>query len=234
MKLARVFVVALSGLALTGAVQAQSFNIDIGNATGGTGGPAPSNAFGAAAGQVGFWNNMTTQTSMLLNDLGNLATLVTLTRSTTAGNTFGFDNTGTTGDFGLLMDDGQDLSASTGLVSFTFTGLANGTYSVYTYAWAPDVPGSDKTDVSVVGAVQGMQVVGGNLPANNTFALGITHALHTVTVTNGMLTIQVDGDAATSSFGTINGIQLVGNVPAPGALALLGMAGITGRRRRRI
>jgi hypothetical protein len=40
------------------------------------------------------------------------------------------------------------------------------------------------------------------------------------------------GNRAVSSF-TFNGMDAVGVVPAPGALALLGAAGIVGARRRR-
>jgi hypothetical protein len=232
--LVRTFVSLAAFALITASATAQSFNVDIGTsvATGGGFG-APTNAFGGAASQVGFWNNMigAVTTNMVLNNLAGAATGVTLTRSSAAGGDFGFANVGATGDFGLLMNDGQDLGATTGFVSYTFSGLVNGSYTVYTYAWAPDVPATDHTLVQVTGAVEPQQNIGGNLVAANTFTLGITHALHHVNVANGQIVVQVDG--ATGSFGTLNGFQIV-LVPTPGALALFGLAGLAGRGRRRV
>ena len=145
-------------------------------------------------------------------DLFGGATAVSVSRSSGAGGDFGFPNVGATGDFALLMEDGQDLSLSTGFVSYTFTGLQNGQYQVYTYAWAPDAPAADQTLVQVTGAVEGQQTVVGNPPAN-TFVLGQTHALHNITTTNGTIVVRADG--APGSFGTINGIQLVLTPPPP-------------------
>src|SRR6202008_4056147 len=108
-------------------------------------------------------------------------TFATVSGSDNSGYGFVFDNPGTAGDDGKLMDDAHD-----GALTLTFAGLLNGDYDVYTYAWAPD-SGTFLTNVSVVGSPNPMQAIGGSWPGG--FAQGVTHAKHRVSVTNGTLLV---------------------------------------------
>jgi hypothetical protein len=197
-----------AALAVTASVNAQSFNVDIGTSVSTAPGfGAPSAAFGAAAGQAGTWNNMVSQTNMPLLNLAGAATAVTFTRSNNLGQAFASNNANTSGDNELLLDDGQDLSASTGFVSYTFSGLAAGTYNLYVYAVAPDVTGTDQTAVNVAGFAQ--QIVTGPIPPGNTYILGQTHALFSGIVVGVGGSVQFTADGINGGFGTINGAQLV-------------------------
>lgn len=230
----RGFCAAVTAFA-AGAAFGQSFNLDLGTSIqGGAGFGPPSAAHGAAAVQPGFWNNLTgaTVTTLALNNLGGAATAVTFTRSSALGGDFAFDNALTTGDRALLIDDGQDLSATTGNVIYRFNNLSAGLYEVYTYAVAPDVPTSDFTSVFVVNSTStNPQIVGGAMPSQAVgYVLGQTHALHVVSLTApGFIEIRADGQAG--SFGTVNGFQLR-LVPEPASLALLAIGGLFAIRRR--
>ena len=178
---------------------AQSVNVDIGESASNS---VPSNAFGAAAGQPGFWN-LTSGAgahSTPLADLAGNASSVTL--ASAGGSSFSSNNAGTSGDDQNLMDDSSDPGPTP--VSWTFSGLAAGTYAVYSYAWAPD----DATYISrvaVAGSSDGQQNVGGTWPSG--YALGVTHSLHHVTVSAGgsiVVTISVS-----ANYATIDGFQLV-------------------------
>lgn len=217
-----------AALATTAAVNAQSFNVDVGTSVATAPGfGAPSPLHGGAANQAGVWNNMTTQASIPLLDLGGLATGVTLARSSTAGNAFAFNNANTSGDFQLLLDDGQDIGGpASPAVTYTFQNLAAGVYDVYSYGVAPD------SSTFITSAIVGggpAQNIGGVMPVN-AYAAGITHSL--VSGFNhggGNLAIVMD---CVSGFGTVNGFQLV-LIPGPGALAVFGLASLMGSRRRR-
>jgi hypothetical protein len=202
-------------------IRYQSLNVDVGTNVMGVGGfGAPSSAFGAAAGLPGVWNNVTGTGigPFALMDIAGNANAVTLTRDSGAGGNFGYNNGDTSGDFELLMDDGQDVGSSAPTPPtrvYTFSGLDAGAYTVYTYAWAPDLT----TYVSSVSGPGGAnpQTVGGPLPAPNTFALGITHALHDVVVApGGALSMSIatppPTPPATMNFGTVNGFQVIRKV----------------------
>lgn len=217
----RIAIALLVGLATAmtaPAAHAQQFNIDFGDAFG-----APSDAFGAASGQTGFWNSLGDfSVGVPLLDLSGGATGVTFTDNTGNG-TFSFDNAGTAGDDQALMDDLLDLGGGGSLDTFTISGLDAGTYTIYSYHWAPD---SDTfvTGVSINGAAQ--QFVGGAWPGG--YAENTTHAVFKITLGEGedlvIDTETIDG------FGSFNGLQVV---PAPGAIVLIGLGGVMTRRRRR-
>jgi hypothetical protein len=186
--LAVAFLAALSGRAA-----AQAINVDLGF------GP-PSATYGAASGQTGVWNSAPVQAGPIsLVDVQGAATAVTLS-GTESHILLTIDNPATTGDDDALMDDFLD-----GQATLTFTGLKNGKYDVYTYAWAPDDP-SYMTQVSVPGGGP-MQVVGGLW---NGHGLGTTYAKHKVTVSGGSITVFI---SPSLFFATTNGIQIVPEPP---------------------
>ncbi len=189
-------------LALAAAASGQSFNVDIGVAAG-VGAGAPAVAFGAAAAQVGHWNNIVGAAAgpFALNNLGGFATPVTVER--TAGVAlFAFNSACAVGNTELLMDDIEDVGPAGSTVTYTYEGLAPGRYTVFTYAWAPDNEGFRST-VTVPGALEGPQVVGGACPG--AWVQGVTHARHTIILTSGVLDVIID---STIGFGSVNGFQL--------------------------
>ncbi len=141
-------IVAAGAAALSGAdaTRGQSFNIDVGGTFGvptmsapGSGVPTP--GYGAAANQPGVWN-------ALAGGIPGPVPLVNLAGGPTAA-TFtnvsalpeaSFDSPLTTGNNHALLDDLLDFTGTIAASNFTFTGLAPGTYDVYTYVWNPAVP----------------------------------------------------------------------------------------------
>jgi hypothetical protein len=198
-QLALVAVAAMSSDGL-----AQSFNLDIGPATFGT----PTSGYGAASGQTGVWFSVQTpsaQAGALLTDVSGNPTGVMLTAVPAPGYTvadFSQDNPATTGDDQALLDDICDASTST----WTFTGLANGAYDVFVYSWAPDLPTTYFSDVTVQGGAAGTVHCGGQ---NWTGAFNNPgqYMNDTVAVTNGTLVINIANPVPVTPT-SLNGIQL--------------------------
>ena len=193
-----------AALSLGGAASAQSFNIDVGD-TFSVGIPAPT--YGAAASQPGPWNALSGgyPYNFSLDDVNGTPTGVTTFAVNTGvgSGDFYFDNVLTSGDDEKLLDDLEDVGSGTSITVWTFSGLADGPYDVYTYAWAPDNAGyvSNVTP----GGSSDTQSVGGTFPGGH--ALGTTYALHCVTVAGGSdLVIEV---AAGTGFASVNGFQIV-------------------------
>jgi hypothetical protein len=186
-------------LALSQAGRAQSFNIDVG-----TGNAIPSPALGAAASQPGTWNQVQAiNTVQPLSDLTGAATTVTIQRTLGGGSDFYFNNSTTSGDDELLLDDGEFPLTMTPSV-WTISGLSAGSYTVTTYAWAPDS----------AALFSGVSVNGGPItPVGGTwtgmYQLGVTHALDTVTIPAGG-TIAVTISTYTT-FATFDGLQIQQN-----------------------
>ena len=230
-------IVAVGALALSPSAFAQSFNFTVSTSTG-PGAVLPSESYGAAAGQAGYWNShvgtINAGQSVSLLDLNGTDTDVSFTSSSQFFALSGTLNLvgASPDDLGLLAGN-WDISGSAGLAdqaTFTFTGLASGMYDIYTYALSPS-SATQFTRVNVNAPAQdgepGVQVVGGAFGGN--LELGITHSLHqAIQVTDGTLVINADS----VNFGQIAGFQIQ-MIPAPGALALLGVAGLATRRRRR-
>ncbi len=176
---------------------AQNLNVSI------NGGP-PSSSLGAGAGQTGQWNNAPTKGSLIpfaLVDLQGAPTSV-LFDVASAGSDLFLNDPSTAGDDQSLMDSGYNIGPL-GSSQVKVTGLANGTYDVYTHAWTPLHPTSTVT-VTVPTSPDPPQSVGGAWPGG--YLLGTTHAKHTVDVVNGQLLIDVQ---ATGSTALVNGFQLV-------------------------
>ena len=205
----RYSLVLLSALALGApalgapALGQEGFNIDIGaNQTFGV----PANTYGAAALQPGAWNDVQTFASLQpLMDLTGASTTVTFTDLGTGVQDYESDNAATSGDDEALMDDFTDLGCSVGdATAYTISGLPDGDYEIYTYAWASDGSGF-RTDITVTGSSDPLQSVGGVWAGSH--VLGVTYAFHRVTVSGGS---NVDIQAVTSSnCGSVNGFQLV-------------------------
>jgi hypothetical protein len=199
-------------LALASAARAQNMNIDIGL----SGFSTPSNAYGAAASQPGLWNEIDGSqpgVSFPLVNLSGAATSASVSY-TSVGNSVGnftFDNPNTSGDDQALLDDLRDIgnggTAPPSESVFTFTGLANGSYTVYAYCFAPDNRVGYSTGVTVTGGTKGAQVCG-NAQWTGQHVLGGTYVTDTVNVTTGQLVIKFDSRGINGNFGSANGIQL--------------------------
>ena len=204
----------LALLVLGSSVSAQDLNIDFGaNA----GAPAMGHA---GAGMAGEWNTLGFPLAGSLVDTSGVAVPATVT-TLSSQIEFSFDNLLTSGDDEALMDDGFDPGLSDSLV---FSGLEDGLYSVFTYAWAPDSE-FFTTLVDVPGSPSGAQVVGGLWSGG--YELGAHYARHEVVVTGGALQIDLSVD---SGFATCNGVQLVRDdsigtpycVASPNSISALG------------
>jgi len=178
---------------------AQSLNLDLGqNVTF----PVPSAGY-AAVGSAGVWNSVgVPANSIPLVGLSGTATTATIS-SIGGFLSFDYDNPATTGEAQNLLDDVQDLGGPTSMVTWFFNGLVDGDYSVITYAWAPD-NNSFRTGVAIPGSVDPAQNVGGAWTGAH--QLGVTYALHHITVSGGSLAILL---STNSGFGSLNGFQLV-------------------------
>jgi hypothetical protein len=225
-ELGRGALAALAGLGIAAGAWGQSFNIDI-NSEFGTpqeGGGPPSSAFGAAANQSGFWNAVPAQgpgNFALRNLSGQLSGVMLIGP---AGGSGGGNNfPGNTGDFAFLLNDFRSINPSN---TFTFTGLANGLYELYSYAVYPSQTSLTTTLVTVGGVTH---AVTGPMPGNE-FILGITHSIHTVSVTSGTLAVTLDMSGPNN--GILNGFQLV-VVPEPGTMLGLTSAFLFLIRKRR-
>jgi hypothetical protein len=190
-----------------GAARAQDFNLDVGP-TSQVG--LPSDAYGAGANRPGRWFALTGDPpyAFTLEDIDGNPTAVT-SQCVVTGNgqgDFYFDNLLSTGDDEKLIDDLQDVGCCTATALWTFSGLQDGAYHVYTYAIAPDDAGA-RTLVTPEGTTETV-VVGGVFP--NGQQQGSTYAFHCVEVTGGVLQIRLD---AGTGFASCNGFQLVYHGP---------------------
>ena len=203
-------------LLLTAAAQAQAINLDVGAPV-----PfgSPSNAYGAASGQAGTWNNVSSPSGAymaagLLDVSGAVTTVLASAVSTGNGLAdFSFDNPLTLGDDGALMDDLQDVGAGASETTWTWSGLQNGAYDVYVYCWAPDSPAF----ITLVDAPPPV----GTIPVGPTdwpgaHIEGATYAKFCVDVTSGTFSVRMTPSGG--SFASVNGWQIVpgGTCGAPG------------------
>jgi hypothetical protein len=180
---------------------AQSVNADVHSAFG-----TPPSTYGAAANQSGIYNNIDAGTvaPIPLVDLTGAPTGASMTHTGAFFN-FSFDNLNTTGDDQTLMDDCQDIGGIGNSDTWTISGLSNGVYEIFIYAWGPDDPTNYLTDVTVAGGAAGLQTVGG-ADWSGSHVEGDTYARDLVTVTSGTLAFTLTTQAG---FGSFNGFQLV-------------------------
>lgn len=147
---------------------AQDFSIDLDNTGFGAAPGGPSGSYGAALGQFGLWHPVLPPIGTprgLVDVMGNRAdALVTVQAGSltyAAGITLSPD-----GD--LLWRDGYVRDGS---MTLTFTGLANGTYTVAPIVWTA----TQTFLVQVTPSSSGIQVVSGS--ASDTYVEGSTHTL---------------------------------------------------------
>jgi hypothetical protein len=194
-------VAASAALSLASPAFAQSFNMDIGidNAV-------PSNTYGGAAGQTGPWNMFDVdQVFSNLVDVAGNTTNVSCTESGAASGNYYSDNTGTSGDHELLLDDIQDLgNISTNKTTYTISGLADGTYDVYFYAWTP-YDEVDTTKGRIVGGTMGNQISGAKWTGAHVY--GGTYFVDSTTIVGGAdLLLRIVPE---NGWGSFNGFQIV-------------------------
>ena len=182
----------------------QAINIDIGV---NVAHPVPSNGYGAASGQTGTWNDVAGSAAVaapvqLMNTAG-LPSPVFLS-AVGGAQDFEMENPNTMGDDDSLLDDLYDAMDTT----FTFSGLADGTYDVYVYAWAPDNRTTYYSDVTVQGGTAGTQTIGG-MGWSGSFVQGGHYHKDTVTISGGAnLVVDVNVPVAPTPT-SVNGFQIV-------------------------
>lgn len=193
----------LAPLLVSTIAQAQAFNIDVGPNL--ILWPEPSPAYAAAAGQSGIWNAVRNPfAGDVLVGLTGATTAVSLSSNVTSSFSYPFGSLGPDDD--AFTSDGQAISSFGPLAAWTFTGLSDGAYQLYTYCWDPANSGV-LTQVTLAGEPNSTQNVGG-IWNGSPHALGLTYALHSVTVTGG--TFGVEASALVSGdSGTVLGFQLV-------------------------
>ncbi|MFN0136962.1 MAG: right-handed parallel beta-helix repeat-containing protein [Phycisphaerae bacterium] len=189
----------------------QSFNIDLDLPAGHFGTGAPTNAFGAAAGQPGFWNIVAgIGGNQVLKGLNGVNTSATL--QTSGDFAFRDGNANGDGDFAKLIEDTFQLAGAGATFTFTVSNLAPGRYFVYTY-------GDDPTDAIVHTrvAVDGDLKNCGGAHGVNQFIENVTHVRHVVDVSAGQqVLINILSNASVAgSRGVISGLQIV---PVPSRL----------------
>ena len=171
----------------------------------------PDSTYGAAAGQPGVWNLITSlgSTSNLLNlGGGSTAVSLNLNADSDAGSLGGTGNTGALRGYNFFSFNNDPWSV-------TLTNLDNGSYSLYYYA-------PTNTVVST-GTFTANGLPASSIRGNNTSTLneGSDWEIRSgIQVTDGTLTLlstDLDGDRG------LAGIQLVAT-PEPATLPLIGVA----------
>jgi hypothetical protein len=199
----RPLLLTLGSLVLTALANGQGFNIDVGPNL--ILWPAPSSSYGAAAGQTGHWNEVKNPfAGDTLLDLSAGLSGVTLASNVSSSFSYPFGTFGPDDD--AFTSDGQAISYFGPAAVWTFAGLADGQYDVYTYAWDPANSGA-LSDVTIVGLPASTQTVGG-IWGGTPHVPGVTYARHSITVSGGTFAVEVYGNSSGVSA-TVLGFQVV-------------------------
>ena len=192
----------LIGVAFASNANGQAFNVDVGPNL--VLWPAPGASYGAAAAQPGTWNEIKNPfAGDVLLTVGGAVSTVSLASNVTSSFSYPFGSFGPDDD--AFTSDGQAISTFGPAAVWTFSGLADGQYDLYTYCWDPEGTGA-RTDVTLGGLPASTQTVGGTW-AGSPHVLGVTYALHTVDVFGGSFSVEAQGNGSDS--GTVLGFQLV-------------------------
>jgi hypothetical protein len=122
---------------------------------------SPTDTNAGAASQPGFWQEYGFIDPIFLKDITGTDTSVLF--GTTAQFIGTINDPLTTGDDELLMDDSM---SNPGTMACTFTGLVDGQYTIYTFAWRPDGPQFINT-VGVAQSSEGPKDCGGVWPGTH-------------------------------------------------------------------
>ena len=175
-------------------VAAQSVNVDFGIDFG-----TPDFDY-AAAGTAGHWNGVADPDALPLVGLFGLPTPVTVDAS---NEVFGFDDPATNGAEEQLLDDGL-FGWGDIVTSIDFAGLADGSYELIVYAWAPTMP-DDVTLIFFDDKPWDGTILGGPWPGG--LVEGVTHATRVIEVSGGSASVAFVGGIFGAS-GFVNAIQL--------------------------
>jgi len=180
-------------LLLPGTSAGQAFNVDLAAVSGG----APSDAFGAASGQGGHWQNATLGPAMLDDVEGN-ATAVQYSSTFTSA----YGALGLTEDVDKLLRDCARVTS--GPWTVTLSGLAPGEYRLYLYGYSSSAASIQSGYMSVEG-----------VPTDTLVGFGDGGLLRNVNWLSVDVRVGVDGLLVIDSLGTgsnssgLSGLQLV-------------------------
>lgn len=214
----RSFLLATIAL-LAPAAGAQSFNLDCGHPTWHG---VPSDAYGAAAAQRGYWNPITysdVTSGLPLSDLDGSPTGVTVRLYSHAyygPHNYQWDIPTTTGDDDLLMDDDIEIGymyIGDEWMRFDFTGLEPAYYDVYVYSLDPGLTGDThlSADFPGTGTVVGGWCSSNSWPGQHVEGKTYRRMCGQVPATGGTVQvwIRLYYDGHFGDWGSCNGIQLV-------------------------
>jgi hypothetical protein len=207
---------ALFAMAMPKVSPAASFNIDFGNNPNGS---LASSSYGAAAGQTGVWNGITSIAPTALVDLSGAATGASLSLSGLSNAQLGgiHNNPALNADDYALVGDNFTLFTPQPW-SVSITGLQNGAYTLYVYEPANLFTSSGIYTVNGV-----VQPELGNPAPDSPLQLNVDYAVLSVLITTGTLDIAFDSRGFWAVSG-LAGLQLVQSVatPLPASLPLFG------------
>ena len=220
MKVTLLPLVALAASLVPNTLAAQSYNIDVeqlGGAAclGGIGAPAPT--YGAAARLAGPWNTVIPASGLAntVQDTAGLNPVVITNVAAAPLAGFCMSGAGPVGDDAFLLDDGFQFLDPSSL--WTVTGLAEGDYDIYTYAWHPSGALTNVTAYASSTTPPPLQLVGGMWPGQH--ALTVTYALNSVSIQPGD-TLHIDLFPLTAKhFGAVGGFQIVRRVGSNGCFS---------------
>jgi hypothetical protein len=222
-----VLATALLAVAHPRVSEATSLNIDFGTTLG-----TPANTYGAAAGQVGYWNGISSTGTINLRGLdGSLLPGVDLTLNSVslASNVGGPQYTYTGGDKQLIQDSFYVINGSW---SLGLSGLDNGAYDLYVYGPRNELVSTSSFSVNGVQQSNLVTPIGGNPPLQE----GVDYEIVKLLVSDHNISIASGPDAG--EFSGLAGLQLVqvAATPIPGTLLLfgsgLGLLGFVGWRKK--
>jgi len=190
----RLLVTSLIVVLLPLPLQAQNLNIDLGDHW-----DSPTDAYGAASGQTGRWNNVESLgVTPNLVDTAAVPTAVSIT--VTAGVVTGWTGNCVMGDANDLL--GDNVFTFEGTWTVNLAGLTNGIYEVFLYA-----PGNPAVATGNM-LVNGIAIA--SIPGDSTCGLseGVSWVSVTIAVVDGTLSLMGDWAGSGFDYAGLAGLQL--------------------------